>query len=174
MGEGNKKNQISKTSLPSPLTDLRDAGEEDPYPDDEGRLDAGELDADDVVLWLRRVLVMRGGRLAAGGGGGDVVAGGTRGQLRVLRLTDVVIAARRGQAVQGGVVGQSRADRAHGSEAHPGVGAVRVAGKVADVVLRPMRGVLLGRDPPHPLVKRREAGATACRQAQGDDDDEQR
>lgn len=92
------------------LTDFRDAGEEDPNPDEEGRLDARELDADDVILRFRRVLVV-----ARGG----VVAGARRGELlRFLRWTLCgIVAAGRREAAQGGVVRQSRAGhRAHGPE----------------------------------------------------------
>jgi len=154
------------------LTDLCDAGEEDPDPDDEGCLDARELDADDMVLRFRREL--------------GVVVGGARGDLlRVaveLLLSGsavVAVVAAAGEAAQGGVVRQRRSgDRAHGPEAQAGVRAVRVTREVAGVDLRPVRRRLpLHRDPfgGVQLVETRGiGGAAASRAPQEDGGEEQR
>lgn len=153
---------ISPTRNSSTLTDFREAGEEDPYPDDERRLDARKLDADDVVLRFRRLPdALLQGRVS--GGGGELLR--SLGMLR-----GVVAAAGRREAAQGGVVRQGRADdRAHGPEAQAGISAVGVAGKVAGVDLRP--GVLLRRDSLRGSVLVEARGAAASRTAERGDEE---
>lgn len=152
-------------------TDFRETGEENPYSDEEGRLDAWKLDADDVVLGFLWMLV------ALRENGGGVVAGRTRSRLlRVLSGLTGVVAGRR-EAAQSGIVRQNRADdRAHGPEAQAGISAVEVAGKITGVGLRPVRrGVLLRRDLLRGaiIVEACEtSGVTVFRAARQDDDDD--
>lgn len=163
--EENKKinSSNSPTRNSSTLTDFRETGEEDPYPDDERRLDARKFDADDVILWLRRLLNALIQRRVSGRGGE---------LLRSLGMLRGVIAAGRREAAQGGVIRQDRADdRTHGPKAQAGIRAVGVAGKVAGVDLRP--GVLLRRDSLRGsvLVETRERSAAASRTAEHGDEE---
>lgn len=162
-----KKNKLrSAFTLPA-LTDFRDAGEEDPNPDEKGRFDARELDADDAIFRFRRMFVAARGVADRG-----VIAGARRGELQFLRDVPLsgIVAARRREAAQGGVVREGRADhRAHRPEAQTRVSAVQIVVEVAGVDLRSVRlGMFLFRDPLRgsQVAEKREIGAAASRTAQ--------